>query len=1232
MSHLPNPSSQTLDSQQPFTCLHVHTHFSSGGGPASPRDWCEHAAKLGYKALAIIDRGPCAGFPSFGEEAGRLGLLPIFGMEVDLLLPVGGKKTSHAVQPAVLLARDPDGMRNLMRVASLAFSDWPISQTPLRWEQIVAHAEGLLVVLPGADEALLPSAIVAASPKQQDQWGEAIRSNFGAAAFVGLPQSAHLAAQTLGVAKRMGVAPLALPVARYLHADDSMAYAALKLARKEAGWEMSVSLDHGMSGAGAREVISQHLPSPSEAVDFYREWPTAIENAARVAEMCAGVGGWRAEFQSDGGLKRGESPLAALARERLQARLQADELSAETEAWLDRELQGVLKSGNEGAWLALHHLVTEAQRQRIVMGAPLGPADGSLLAYALGISPLDPTPYSSPDRLQGPEPREFAPLPGIEVPSTRRDALLQALAREYGTDSIAHASCRLEITPKQAIRAAGLALGLADEAVGAMVTGTVERGWGAFTPQPEASPLDPISQSLANIAKLLRGAPVFFRPDSDVVLVAPGRSEGTGGFSGLAPLLWCSGNAGEAWVPWREEELCRGGYAALSVRASTSLEVLDLALSLADQYAVPGFQSGALDLSYGQVIEPDVKELFSQGAVADLPFVSPGATKGWEGALTAEGMSLIVARSAATSSPQGPQDIAAWAEQTAATGGTLVYRDQWVSIVEAAAGIRGGEVSLLRRAMLNGEADSEDWTRFRAGCIESGLEEKGARELWKALSAAAPGIISRYAASAWGRVAYLCARVKARHPAALIAAALYAAWQRGGPAIVQVPVEEANRQGIRIDRPDASRSSALPRLERNDLGWAVLWGLSLLPGWNRDVADRFVGARLTAGIKSVEELAKVAVDAGLDAIQCEALARAGACDLLGEHFTDREALIESLPGLLDWARKEKDEPREIDLFSISAPREAPVLAGILNPEPPILTPREKHYRREWERTTLGMAWTEAHEIEALQKAIRGSGDLQTRLFTTAQVDHSQAGRSIYLVGLLCGLRLVRVPGDETIAVASVEDLEGTIELVAFPGPYKRNAEHWTENNLVIVTARVSLHDDGEPYLLCEHLASYDGGVQEEELNLKFKTQKIKSVAVGNGNGPANGNDAGEKPTVTAGNGHSGYALNVVDSTEETGSGITIVEAPRATSSAHRLVLTLPLSLDDHADIDLMIALNNLLAAHPGSDTVVLRIPYSPETGAVTSAQLPRGVRYSGRLEEGVRGLLGPDALAVIKLS
>src|SRR5207237_10619365 len=146
-------------------------------------------------------------------------------------------------------------------------------------------------------------------------------------------------------------------------------------------------------------------------------------------------------------------------------------------------------------------------------------------------------------------------------------------------------------------------------------------------------------------------------------------------------------------------------------------------------------------------------------------------------------------------------------------------------------------------------------------------------------------------------------------------------------------------------------------------------------------------------------------------------------------------------------------------------------------------------RRAGEEPNLGAGVTDAAEMEALRRAIGDSGGLRSRLITTRAIGPANVGQSLYLVGLLHGIRQVEDPnkGGQGMAVALVQDLEGEIELAAFPPNYRRHQELWTENNMVIVTARACSHPDGDGiYLLCEHLAAYQAGEQEEELELDIK--------------------------------------------------------------------------------------------------------------------------------------------------
>jgi hypothetical protein len=211
-------------------------------------------------------------------------------------------------------------------------------------------------------------------------------------------------------------------------------------------------------------------------------------------------------------------------------------------------------------------------------------------------------------------------------------------------------------------------------------------------------------------------------------------------------------------------------------------------------------------------------------------------------------------------------------------------------------------------------------------------------------------------------------------------------------------------------------------------------------------------------------------------------------------------------------------------------------------------------------------------------------------------------------------------------VAWLEDAEGSIELVAFPPNYRRYAALWTENSQVIVTARVSRHNDGEFYLLSEQVAPFQAGAGEEDMILTIKPPRAVKAAPKPDSKPAAATSSGQWAAPPA-----SQAMAPISSVSQTGSARqpAFVPEERATYS---LIISIPPANDDHEVIDSMIALNGLLNAHPGPDSVTIRVQYSPETGKWTSARLPGGVRFSHALEQSIRRLLGDDALAVIRLA
>ncbi|MFL5732248.1 MAG: PHP domain-containing protein [Chloroflexia bacterium] len=1201
-----------------FAYLHAHTHYSSRGGPASPGEWVRYAAELGYKALGVADRAPLAALPSLLKAAPTAGVSPIIGVEVDIALPTGeGEK---ALQSAVLYASSHEGLANLARISELAYSRWPSAVRPVTLEALTGLSAGLVLVLGGSN------AIENQVRDALDMGGWAREQKF-VGAFVGLEHSGlsgdgERAGRIAVAAKVMELPVVAIPVARYPRLNGAPSCRALAIARKEAGWAVPAEEPE----VDAEATPHQYLRPPGEGAALFEQWPEAVTNVGVIVEMCARTlndGPGPLPVMDEGAWKASRARLRTGVEERLTKQF-GESPTGPLQDRLEAELDQISRSSNRAAWPALARLVDIAEGGRIPLGAPLGAAAGSLVGAAV-IGTLHSTPgadQASADESGEPTIQvsklsiQYSTPPGVEVPGICQDRLAEGLAGEYGR--VASAACVLDITPAAALRAARTVLASRnagqlkpemDQEPGAIAS------WEALTTAATGD-----QDGVESLALSLRGTPIMVKPDRDTLALAG--APGDAGQAGWVPMLAGDEVEGEpaspGWVPWTREELCEFDLPSLWIDSSPALSVLHRAVTLVSEY--PAQQAGGDSPEAPGYTEWSDKAatLLKKGEIAGIPYLSGSVLKGWKGDLAPESLSPLVANSLQhpdrpVSQKAPPGEVGAWHAHTQDTGGALLYLDQFASVLEAA-GTPPEEAAALRLEIVRsgsptgasdpGNDQEPARVRFVEGCLRSDMGEEQAAALWEGLSAAAHGLVARETVGAWARVVARLASIKAAHPAAFLAAAIEVAWERQGPEGVRPLTEETRRLGVALLPPDAALSRTGPSLQEKEGGWAILWGLTL-PGWSQGVAGRFVEAREhPGGLSKLGDLEHVCLEAGISEAQLEALVRSGACD----HFGERDEL-------LLWIK---------DRAWVPAPKRGS--------HPP--SPRERYSRRAWEERNLGAGFTDASEMEGLRRALENSGGLRSRLVSTSGIGPSNVGGSVYLVGLLQSIRLVEDPAGatgggqaQTMGTALVQDLDGEIELVAFPPNYKRHRELWVENNMVIITARVCGHTDGDGvYLLCEHLAAYQAGVEEEELDIKVKASRREATVPlpAPQAQPANGGSRQDYPIPQP----SPQAAPQVGSQVK---AVPQAPAPPVESPTYHLIITVPASDDDHADIDRMIALEKVLKARSGPDTVTLRIQYSPEAGDVTSAKLPHRVRYSTSLEEEIRNLLGPDALALIKL-
>lgn len=568
-----------------FTYLSIHTHFSRAGGPTSPLKWCIRARDLGYTSIGIADRSPLAGWPDLFNAARQTGLTPIYGIEIDFILPAdaspkGKSAPDPILQGALLFARNAEGTTNMAALASIAYKGWPATETPIPWHDLAAHAGGLILVLLGADEAGAPQPIASADPKKAQTWATALKTAFPNSIYMGLPNSGRSGDSTIAqtIASRSGsldLPLLALPTARYLQPSDAPAYEALKVARGRAEWPRTASDSASTTGSIASDREGyDYLQAPDAILDLYSKWPEAIENASTVAEQLVQPDTW--PFTTPPA-EQGRDTLLVTAPQRPGA----EDSSSAFKETLAREIDALPHWGSAGAWSALSTLASYAADPQHPI--PLGQAAASHLAFALGISNTPPiAPETQPDGLP-----PTAPVPGLTIPASGRSALLKRLSDEYGPDRVAYAACALNITPVQALTAAASVLSIEGDTLRGLILPALDAGWPS---------LDAAASKLAAVALALKDAPLTFAPDPDTAVAAPRSIYPSSTLASWSPLIHNkSATRNPQYAipisPWPAESLSTLGYPLLHLPSTPALEGVHAALRLAVRYPVPGFVS-----------------------------------------------------------------------------------------------------------------------------------------------------------------------------------------------------------------------------------------------------------------------------------------------------------------------------------------------------------------------------------------------------------------------------------------------------------------------------------------------------------------------------------------------------------------------------------------------------------------------------------------------------------------
>ncbi|MGE5527756.1 MAG: DNA polymerase III subunit alpha [Patescibacteria group bacterium] len=1009
-----------------FVHLHVHSEYSLLDGCARIPALVETARELGFLSLALTDHGAVYGTVPFVKAMRAAGLRPILGAEVYLVDAYGPPPRPAQPYHLVLLSETEEGYVHLMELVTCAHLDHFHKKPLLTLEEIAPRARGL-IALSGCLRGQIPRLLAAGDPAGARAALGACGEIFGRGNFYvemqrhGLEEEDRVNALLAELARAEGYGLAATNDVHYLGREEAANHDLLLAVQTLALVEQENRL--------RLAAPEYYLKSGHEMAALFADLPEALRNTGLIAERCRfelELGKRRIPvFPTPGGVSEG-AYLRLLCEEGL-ARLYPG-AGPEVRARLEHELGVIDRLGFAGYFLMVWEIVAYARREGIPVGPGRGSSVGSLVAYLLGITGVDPLAHGLLfERFLNPE-RADPPDIDVDLCHRGRARVLAHIRERYGRDRVAHLAAFNTLRPRAAVRDAGRALGAAYDKLDRLAKAI-----------PFASPdLDTAMRESAELRRLVASDPDCGR------VVAAAR-----GIEGLPRHL----TQHAAGVVVAAEPLTR--YVALEEAGEGEI------VAQADMNAVEDLgllKIDLLGLRYLTVIEDTLAFLRREGielAAGDIPPDDPAAMAAMAQGRTAGtfqlesgGMRRLLGRYR----PETIADVAlilalyrpgplgsgmvesliarrhgreavvhlhpAIAGVLGDTYGVIVYQEQVMEVASALAGYSPGRADLLRKAVskrrpeiLAGEREA-----FTAGAERRGVPGDVAGAVFDLIAEFGHYGFAKAHSAAYALTSYRTVYLKTHYPLAYHAALLSLNLGDGGrfPAYLS----ETRRLGIRLLLPSINRSEAGFCPE----GGAIRAGLCLV----RDLGAQGVAAilreRRRGGFRSLGDFCLRLRGRGVSARAIANLIRAGAFD----EFGPRAAQLLELHTV--WTkgrgRAKARPPGQLALFGGKELEPAA-------PAYPAMPEYGEDVRREMEREVLGFYLT-SHPLERCRAMLEGVAVTEIE-----SLEEDDGACEVILCGLAGGIRGHRTRQGKRMLFANLEDLTGQVELVFFPAALER---------------------------------------------------------------------------------------------------------------------------------------------------------------------------------------------------
>jgi DNA polymerase-3 subunit alpha len=1046
-----------------FVHLHVHTEYSLLDGASRIPELMARAKSLGMRAIALSDHGNLFAVPSFYQAAQEAELKPIIGCEFyfsDHWEFVKDKTLYHFL----LLAKNETGWRNLMRLSSISYLEGFYYKPRIHWGLLEQYREGLIATT-GCLASLINQKLLIGREEEALKDFLRLRDLFGEDFYVelqdhGLRDQRRVAPKLLEWAKRYDVKIIATNDVHYTCLEDAELHDVLLAIQTASNYDdpqrFRFTDDEGQ--------LNRHfyLKSPEEmlAMPLFHENPDSLKNTLEVAEKVE----LKLNFSQSLVLPRYPLPpsfesmgayLRYLSYEGAKKRY-GEPLPEEVVKRLEHELAVIEQMGFEGYFLIVQDFVAQARRRGVWVGPGRGSAAGSLVAYCLGITSVDPLAYQLLfERFLNPE-RISPPDIDIDFDDEGRSEVIAYVQEKYGTENVAQIVTYGTMGIKTAIRDVGRALNIPLSEINKLTSYIPEKPnitlEDALNPaeNPKAGFLEQIykdeSHPLHKVlhwAHRLEGITRHTGIHAAGVIIAPEP------LYNYVPLAIATRDETHRQVitQWDGPDCEKVGLLKMDFLGLKTLSILKTAVQLVQKLTK---SPEPLDLEKIPLDDPETWRLFQEGrTVAIFQFESEGMQK-YLRMLKPTCIEDLIAMNALYR-PGPMENIPSFVRRKhgeepityphpslepilSNTYGIMVYQEQIMQIAQVLAGYSLAEADLLRRAM--GKKKREIMEEQRAVFVERavarGVERSTAEEVFDLMAKFAEYGFNKSHAAAYSLLAYRAAYLKAHYPAAYMAAVL--THHADNFDKVGFFLQEARNLGIHVAPPCVNESEltfSVPD-ERH-----IRFGLGGIKHLGEKLAEQIVRERQQGGpYRDIYDFVKRLYPYGLNKKALESLACAGALDsLLRRGREDRGLLLEESNRqlLIDYAQKQaQGQNGRVDLFSFALGK-APAPA----PPPALQRPARLLSGLDLlrlEREYIGFYLSEhpLHQYQPLIEACK----LETRASRLLQESESEARPTrIRCAAILVDIDERKNRQQRLYARLTFEDLADSFELMLF-------AEEW----------------------------------------------------------------------------------------------------------------------------------------------------------------------------------------------